>query len=145
MKLFVLCVSAFSLIASAALADPVEEREAIMKERGKIVGSLAPVVKGEKPFEAAQVMAALTALDANAKKLDVDAHFPAGSGGGKSEASPKIWDDIAGFKSINAKYQADVEAAVAAAPADVDALKAHFGMITKNCGTCHESFRLKKD
>jgi len=145
MKLFVLSVSALSLAVSAALADPVEEREAIMKERGKIVGSLAPVVKGEKPFEAAQVMAALTALEANAKKLDVDAHFPPGTGGGESEASPKIWEDMAGFKTIDAKYKADVEAAVAAAPADVDALKAHFGTITKNCVTCHESFRLKKD
>ena len=145
MKLFVLCVSAFSLIALAALADPVEEREAIMKERGKIVGGLGKIVQGEEPFEAAEVMAALTALEANAKKLDVDAHFPPGTGGGESEASPKIWEDMAGFKTIDAKYKADVEVAVAAAPADVDALKAHFGTITKNCGTCHETFRIKKD
>ncbi|RUY32559.1 cytochrome C556, partial [Mesorhizobium sp. M7A.F.Ca.CA.001.13.2.1] len=102
------------------------------------------VVKGEEPFDAAAVLTQLQALQANAEKFDADALFPAGSDTGDTTASPKIWEDMAGFKATNAKYVADVKAAAAAAPADVDALKAQFGAIGSDCGTCHQTYRVKK-
>jgi len=133
-----------TLAVSAASADPVLDRLQMMKERGKIVGELAKMVKGEQAFDAATVDTALKALQVNAEKFDADALFPAGSTDGDTTASPKIWEDMAGFKATEDKYLADVKAAAAAAPADVDALKAQIGVLGSNCSTCHQTYRIKK-
>lgn len=143
MKKLLLAVSALAVISGSAFADPIADRKAIMKERGGIVGGqLAPIVKGEKPFDAAAVMTALQALDANAKKFDVDALFPAGSDQGDTKASPKIWEDMAGFKAAADKFAADVAAAVAANPQDAAAFQPLFGAIASNCGACHQAYRM---
>ncbi|RVD17890.1 cytochrome C556 [Mesorhizobium sp. M7A.F.Ca.ET.027.02.1.1] len=144
MRKLVIAISSLALAASAAFADPVLDRQALMKERGKIVGGLSKVVKGEEPFDAAAVLTQLQALQANAEKFDADALFPAGSDTGDTTASPKIWQDMAGFNAAEDKYLADVKAAVAAAPADADALKAQVGAIGSDCGTCHQGYRIKK-
>ncbi|RVA70673.1 cytochrome C556, partial [Mesorhizobium sp. M7A.F.Ca.CA.001.08.2.1] len=106
MRKLVIAISMLALAASAAFADPILDRQALMKERGKIVGGLSKVVKGEEPFDAAAVLTQLQALQANAEKFDADALFPAGSDTGDTTASPKIWEDMAGFKATNAKYVA---------------------------------------
>ena len=144
MRKLVIAISMLALAGSAAFADPILDRQALMKERGKIAGGLSKVVKGEEAFDAASVLTALQALQANAEKFDADALFPAGSDTGDTTAAPKIWEDMAGFKAAGDKYLADVKAAVAAAPADVDALKAQFKTIGGDCGACHQTYRIKK-
>ncbi|MEI9428771.1 c-type cytochrome [Mesorhizobium sp. Cs1299R1N3] len=144
MRKLVIAISMLALAASAAFADPVLGRQALMKERGKIVGGLSKVVKGEEPFDAAAVLTQLQALQANAEKFDVEALFPKGSDTGDTTAAPKIWEDMAGFKTAEDKYLADVKASIAAAPADVDALKTQIGTIGSDCGTCHQGYRVKK-
>ena len=144
MRKLVIAISMLSLAASAAFADPILDRQALMKERGKLVGGLAKIAKGEADFDAAAVLTALQALQVNAEKFDADALFPAGSDKGDTTASPKIWEDMAGFKAAEDKYLADVKAAAAAAPADVDALKAQVNTIGGDCGTCHQTYRVKK-
>ncbi|MER9327635.1 cytochrome c [Mesorhizobium sp. M0152] len=144
MRKLVIAISMLALAGSAAFADPMLDRQALMKERGKIVGGLSKVVKGEEPFDAAAVLTTLQALQANAEKFDADALFPAGSDTGDTTASPKIWQDMAGFKATADKYLADVKAAVAAAPADIDALKSQINIIGGDCGTCHQTYRVKK-
>ncbi|MER8810138.1 cytochrome c [Mesorhizobium australicum] len=144
MRKLVIAISMLALAASAVFADPILDRQALMKERGKIVGGLSKVVKGEEPFDAAAVLTQLQALQANAEKFDVEALFPKGTDSGDTTASPKIWEDMAGFKAAEDKYLADVKAAVAAAPADVDALKTQIGTIGSDCGTCHQGYRVKK-
>lgn len=146
MRKLILAISMLAFAGSVALADPIQDRQALMKERGKIAGGLSKVVKGETPFEAASVLTALQALQANAEKFDAEALFPAGSEtGNDTTAAPKIWQDMAGFKAEGDKYLVDVKAAAAAAPADVDALKAQFNTIGGDCGSCHQSYRIKKD
>lgn len=143
MKSVLLALSALALVATSAFADPIADRKAVMKERGGIVGGqLAPIMKGEKPYDAAAVMAALQALDANAKKWDEAALFPAGSETGDTKASPKIWSDMAGFTAAGDKFEADVAAAIAANPQDLDAFKPLFGAIASNCGACHQAYRM---
>jgi len=142
-KKLILAATALALGTAFAWADVIEDREAIMKERGRTIGALSKVVKGETPFDAAGVLEQLKVLEANAAKTDVDALWPAGSEG-DSEASPKIWEDTAGFKAENEKYRAAVSAAVASPPADVAALQASVGSIGKECGACHEVYRVKK-
>jgi len=144
MRKLVIAISMLSLAASAAFADPILDRQGLMKERGKLVGGLSKIAKGEADFDAAAVLTALQAMQVNAEKVDVDALFPAGSDSGDTTASPKIWQDMAGFKTTNEKYVADVKAAVAAAPVDVDALKAQIGTLGNDCGTCHQTYRVKK-
>ena len=144
MRKLVIAISMLAVAGSAAFADPILDRQALMKERGKIVGGLSKVAKGDEPFDAAAVLTQLQALQANAEKFDVDALFPKGSDTGDTTAGPKIWEDTAGFKAVEDKYLANVKAAVAGAPADVDALKAQVGAIGSDCGTCHQGYRIKK-
>ena len=144
MRTLILALSALALAGSTAFADPIADRQAIMKANGKAVGAIAPMVKGEKPFDAAVVLDALKTLSEDAQKIDVAALFPEGTDKGDTEASPKIWEDMAGFQAKVEKFRADTAAAVAAAPADLDALKAEFGKVAANCGGCHETFRIKK-
>ncbi|RFC68785.1 MULTISPECIES: c-type cytochrome [Mesorhizobium] len=143
MRKLLLALSAIALTAGAVHADPKDDREALMKERGKIVGGLVKMVKGETPFDAAATLAALQTLDANAEKgLNVDALWPAGSN--TDETSPKIWEDNAAFKAEAAKFKTVADAAVASPPADLAALQATVGTIGKECSACHEVYRIKK-
>lgn len=144
MRKLILAISMLAAAGTTAFADPILDRQALMKERGKIVGGLSKVVKGEQPYDAAAVLSALQALQANAEKFDADVLFPAGSDTGDTTASPKIWEDMAGFNAAEDKYLADVKAAVAAAPADVDALKAQVDAMGSDCGACHKAYRIKK-
>lgn len=144
MRKLVLAISMLALVGSAAFADPILDRQLLMKERGKIAGGLSKVVNGQEPFEAAAVLTALQALQANAEKFNAEAMFPAGSDTGDTAAAPKIWEDKAGFNAAEDKLLADVKAAVAAPPADVDALTTQLNTIGGDCGTCHQTYRIKK-
>jgi cytochrome c556 len=144
MRKLVFAVSLLAFATSAASADPLLDRQQVMKERGKIVGELSKMVKGEQAFDAARVATALNTLQANAEKFDADALFPAGSTDGDTTASPKIWEDMAGFKAVEDKFLADAKVAAAAPAADVDALKAQIGVLGSNCSTCHQTYRIKK-
>ena len=145
MRKFLLAACGIALATSAALAGPIEERQALMKANGKALGSIAPIVKGEKDFDAALVMDALTRLAEDAQKMDPAVLWPVGSEtGGDTTSAPAIWEEPAAFQAAIDKFQADTAAAVQAAPADVEALKVQFGAIASNCGGCHEKFRIKK-
>lgn len=131
--------------AVVAQQDPVKEAQAIMKANGKNMGGvLSPMFKGEKPYDQAAVDAALAQFDDTAKKLPT--MFPASVKGAKWEgdysASPKIWEDKAGFDAKIASF-AKVVSEARAKIKDLDSLKANFPGIGKECGGCHETFRLK--
>lgn len=137
---------AMTVFSAAAGADPIADRQAIMKDQGKTIGSIVPIAKGEKPFDAAAVLAALSRLNEDAQKIDPAALFPAGSDtGGETTASPKIWEDNAGFVAAVNKYKADAAAAAAAKPQDLDSFKLVFAQVSQNCGACHQTFRVKKN
>jgi cytochrome c556 len=144
MKRLFLALSLTAMAASVSYADPYADRSAIMKAIGKAVGSVAPIAKGEAPFDAAAVAAALNAINAEAQKVDVAVLFPEGSNIGESTAAPKIWEDMAGFTAAMDKFKAATAAAAAANPADLAAFQAEFGKVTENCGSCHQVYRIKK-
>jgi cytochrome c556 len=144
MRKFVLAVSAIVFVTGAAFADVIANRQAVMKENAKHVGVLVDMVKGETDFDAAAVQAALTALNDSVQQIDVAASFPPGSDQGDTTASPKIWEDMAGFQAEVDKFKA-VTAEAAAAPAqDIEALKAQVGVIGERCSSCHGAYRVKK-
>jgi len=142
MRSIALSLAIVAATLTAAHADPIADRKALMKERGGLVGQIAPIAKGEQPFDAAKVAEVFAALQVNAEKYDVDALFPADSKTGDTKASPKIWDDMAGYKAAAEKFKIDATAAAAAKPQDIDAFRTEFGKVTANCGACHQAWRL---
>jgi cytochrome c556 len=142
-----LVVGALLLGVGAVMAqqDLVKQNQDTMKANGKNLGGMVAMVKGEKPFDQATVTAALAQLDETAKKLPT--MFPDSikgmNPGGDYEVSSKIWEDKAGFKArIDAFAKIVTEAKTKVT--DLDTLKATAPAIGKECGNCHETFRIKK-
>jgi cytochrome c556 len=147
MKRTILVAGALLLSLGAVMAEPdqVKDTQTMMKGNGKNAGALSAMVKGEKPYDQATVDAALAQFDDTAKKLPT--LFPVSIKGKPFEGdygpSAKIWEDGAGFKEhivSFAKAVGDAKGKIK----DVDSLKAKLGLIGKQCGGCHETYRVKK-
>jgi cytochrome c556 len=128
-----------------AETDQVKDAQTIMKGNGKNAGALAAMIKGEKPYDQATVNAALAQFDDTAKKLPT--LFPENIKGkpfeGDYSPSTKVWEDKAGFDEHSASFGKAVSDAKGKIK-DVDTLKAELGVIGKQCGGCHETYRIKK-
>ena len=140
----VAAVLAFSAGAVVAQQDQVKRTQGMMKDNGKNAGALSAMVKGEKPYDQSTVNAALAQFEDTAKNLPT--LFPESMKGLKLEGdydpSPKIWEDKAGFESLIksfAKVVADAKGKIK----NLDALKAELPVIGKQCGGCHETYRIK--
>ncbi len=134
-------VFGIGLTAVVAQSDPTTERRNTMKGVGAATRDGAAIAKGEVPFDAAKAQAVFKVYADASKKMP--GLFPdSAKTGGDTTASPKIWEDQAGFKAAFAKFETD--AAAGAAVADVGGFRTAFGNVTKNCGTCHETYRIKK-
>ena len=127
-----------------AQQDQVKQTQAMMKGNGKNAGALAAMVKGEKAYDQATVDAAMAQFEDTVKKFPT--LFPDSIKGMKPEgdyyASPKVWEDRAGFQ----EHVASFSKAVADAKGkinDLDTLKATLPVIGKQCGGCHETYRVK--
>jgi cytochrome c556 len=137
-----IAVVSFGATAVLAQQDPIAARKALMKANGQNAGAVAKMVKGEEPFDLAKVKAALDVFQNTAAKAP--ALFPPDSKtGGETAALPKIWEDMDDFKARFVKFGADAKAAEASIT-DIDTLKAAFPALGKNCGGCHELYRMKK-
>ncbi|WP_448044699.1 c-type cytochrome [Bradyrhizobium liaoningense] len=127
-----------------AQQDSVKEVQSLMKGNGKNAGAMSAMVKGEKPYDQATVNSALAQFEDTAKKLPN--LFPAGAKGvkldGDYSASPKIWEDKAGFDAKVASF-AKVVGEAKSKIKDLDSLKATLPAIGKECGGCHETYRVK--
>ena len=146
MRRAVVAVGILMLGATAVIAqDQLKETQTIMKGNGKNAGALSAIVKGEKPYDQATVDAALKQFEDTAKKLPT--LFPASTKGLKPEgdygASSKIWEDKAGFDEHIASF-AKVLTEAKAQIKDLETLKTTFPLVGKQCGGCHETYRVKK-
>lgn len=143
----VVAVGVLMLGVTAVIAqqDQLKDTQTIMKGNGKNAGALAAMVKGEKPYDQATVDTALAQFDDTAKKLPK--LFPASLKGkafeGDYGTSDKIWDDKAGFDAHIASFAKAVSDAKGKIK-DTETLKAQLGLIGKQCGGCHETYRVKK-
>ena len=143
----VIVANVLSVAASAsAVAGPVDDRQELMKSVGKSIKFVVPMAKGEVPFDgflAAEAMRTINSVPDKYVKL-----FPEGSGNHpKTEASPKIWQDMKGFLAKAEELKtASAQAMAAADKEDAAAFKAAvFGPLLKACKGCHEGYRIKKD
>ena len=133
-----------SVGAVVAQQDVANQTQTTMKATGRAMGGLAPMMKGEKPYDQAVVNTSLTQLEETAKKLPT--MFPDSIKGLKIEgdysSSPKVWEDKAGFAAkIDSFAKAVTEAK--GKIKDLDSLKAAVPAIGKECSGCHETYRLK--
>jgi cytochrome c556 len=130
--------------AVVAQQDVVKSTQTVMKSNGKSAGALAAMIKGEKPYDQTTVDTSLAQLDETAKKLPT--LFPVSIKGLKAEgdysASPKIWEDKAGFDAHIASF-AKVVTEAKGKIKDLDSLKATWPAVGKECGGCHETYRVK--
>lgn len=137
----ILVLSVGAVVAQQEVAN---QTQMTMKATGRAMGGLAPMVKGEKPYDQAVVNTSLAQLEETAKKLPT--LFPDSIKGVKIEgdysSSPKVWEDKAGFAAKIDSYAKAVTEAKAKIK-DLDSLKAAVPAIGKECSGCHETYRLK--
>jgi cytochrome c556 len=140
----VLAVAAVALGATVVVAqqDPIAARKALMKANGEQARIGTQMTKGEQPFDLAKAKTIFTTYqDAAAKMPNL---FPDNSKtGGETAASPKIWENKADVTAKFSKLGQDAKAAEAATR-DLDTFKAQFQEVQKNCGGCHETYRIRR-
>lgn len=141
MKKIVTAALVLAALGSAALAGPIEDRQALMKQMAATAKDASGFARGATPWDAAAVKAKMQTLADDSTKLP--SLFPAGSDKGdtKTTAAPAIWSDAAGFKAAATKLATDAKAAGAAA--DATAFAAAFKMVQADCGACHQTYRVK--
>ena len=148
MKRLTVLVGALTALALPALAadDPVAVRQALMYNNGSAAAVAGGVLKGELPYSPPLGRAVINAWQATA--LAVGDFFPEGSGTGDTDASPKIWEDPAGFQAALEKFQTAAANALTASgkdgPPDADAFKAAAEPVLGTCKGCHDTYRVER-
>ena len=132
-------------VAYAALSgdDAIKARQECMKGQGKLMGVAVPMMKGEKPYDAAAVTAAID--EAGAGCANWAEFWPADAMKGTIEtyAKPEIWSDTAGFEKAGNDSYAALQALKATT--DEAGFKAAFPAVGNACQSCHEKFRRPKE
>ncbi len=124
--------------------DPIHERHELMEGVGDAAKPIGQMLKGEREFDAAVVMASFETFDdASARFGEL---FPPGSETGQdTEAAPAIWEDRAGFEEALATWADAVDAAIAANPQTLDEAKPVAGEIFNACKGCHDDYRIENE
>ena len=136
-----------ALAATAAVAtdDPILTRKKLTQANGAAFYGVANgMLKGEIPFN--PVMAASVLRTTSGVAHAFGDYFPEGSEtGGETKASPRIWEDMAGFQAALAEFREKADAAVAAKPQDLESFRAIATELGDTCSGCHDDYRLKDD
>jgi len=146
MKSGIMFILAGSLMTAtiAYATEPQEERQQTMKQVGAAMGSLAKMAKGEAEYDAAAAKAAFMKIHEQAMKFGDQ--FPEGSETGyETEAHPDIWTNRAEFDAKLAKLEEDSAKAADAVGEDASELGKNVAMVGQNCGSCHQTFRMKNN
>jgi cytochrome c556 len=140
---------ALSVMIAAALAQDkeavVKNREALMKEQAKDLGTVKAFTEGKADL----VQAEAGAADLTQTTNKIPDAFPPGTGGpdseGKFAAKPAIWSDWNKFLEAQKTAASKADALLAAVKSgNKTAVETAFADLGKNgCGACHETFREK--
>ena len=127
--------------ATQSCPEFIHKRQTLMKKSGEEAKIGTAMIKGETPFDAAKVQQIYAAFADDAKQMPT--LFPdCSKTGAKTTAAPAIWERMDDFKAAIAKFADDIKAAQGNTK-DLDALKANFQTIGKNCSSCHQTFRIR--
>ena len=135
-----LTIGAGVAMAAMSADDAIKARQACMKQgHGGMMKVAVPIMKGEKPFDAAALKAAYDAEDAACKDWDAFWAPDTQKGTIKTNALPAIWTDKAGFDAAGkAWYDAATKLRAAT---DEASFKAAFPAVGNACGACHKKYR----
>jgi len=132
---------AFAASAVIAQSDPIAARKALMKGNDDGAKVVVPMMRGRVPFDGAKVEPVFAQWAETARKLP--GLFPPGSEtGGRTHASPKVWQNKADFDAKAADFGKAVADNRTQAAASLDGLKAAVAAVGKACDNCHEDYRL---
>jgi cytochrome c556 len=141
--LIVLAVLVFGATAAAAQScqDVINTRQTLMKRSAEMAKVGSSMIKGETPFDLAKTKPIFAAFEEDASKMPT--LFPdCSKTGDHTTAAPAIWERPDDFKAAMAKFLSDVKAAEQSTK-DLDTFKANFQTLGKDCGSCHQMFRVK--
>jgi cytochrome c556 len=143
--LSVLVCAGSTAISTSAMAqscqDIIDKRQAFMKKSADMAKLGSAMIKGEAPFDLAKAKEVLATFAEDAAAMPT--LFPdCSKTGARTTVAPAIWDKPDDFKAAQAKFSADVKAAQDSLK-DLDSLKASFQSIGKDCGGCHQAFRIR--
>ena len=138
-----------STLAVTAMAQPkpenlVKQRQSAFALIGWYFSPMAPVARGEQPFNKADAemrTARLVALSS----MPWEGFAPGTDKVGNTKAKPEIWSQQAKFKAAGDKMVAEVaKLDDAAKSGSLDAIKAAMGGVGGSCKACHDDFRAEK-
>lgn len=142
--LAIVVVAAVGFTATTVIAqqNPIEQRKAVMKDNGKHAKMGAAMVKGEAPFDLAAAKEIFATYVKAAEQMP-DLFPPDSKTGHETTAAPAIWEKMDEFKALFVKLGKDAKAA-GESVTDLDSFKTSFAAMGKQCGGCHQDFRIKK-
>lgn len=121
----------------------VKERMELMKSMAAAMKTIGKMARGEQTLDGARATDASGTLVRHGPRIH--ALFPAGSGGGVSEASPDIWRDAQRFREhADALVDRSARLHEAAKSNDIAAIRTAYRAVGKACSACHKRFRVKK-
>ena len=141
----VVALSVLLLGVTAASAqscqDTIDKRQTLMKHSAAEAKIASSMIKGETPFDLAKTKEIYATFATDAAAMPT--LFPdCSKTGDHTTAAPAIWAKPDDFKAAIVKFTADIKAAQDSTK-DLDGLKANFQTIGKDCGSCHQTFRVK--
>jgi cytochrome c556 len=131
-------------LAYASADDAIKGRQGCMKGHGALMGTLSKMFKGEAPYDAAAVTAAIATNDAVC--TDWDKWWGADTQKGETAetwAKPEIWTDPDGFKAAGGAFYEKWVALTKST--DEASFKVAFPALGEGCKGCHEKFRRPKE
>jgi cytochrome c556 len=126
---------------AASAGNPVEDRQAAMKQVGQTMKEANAFTSAQTPFDAAKVKTLMDGVAGSAKKLK--GLYPANTATDpKPSADPKVWENKADFDKRLAEMGTLATSAEKAK--DTDSFKTAFKALGGTCKSCHDVYRMKK-
>ncbi len=130
--------------AFAAAHSPVTQRQEAMKAVGGQMRTLGGMAQGKIEYDDFAAISAFEIMR-NASATAQPLFASAGDGSEENRALPEIWADGSDFDARMTQMIADLDAAIAAEPADQASFAPLFGAVAGNCKGCHEKYRAPEE
>ncbi|MBL4807379.1 MAG: cytochrome c [Rhodobacteraceae bacterium] len=129
-----------AVTATAGGHTAVEQRITAMKAVGGQMRTLGGMAQGQVAYDATAAIAALQIMR-NSAAAALPLFADPTAAGAETRARAEIWADGSDFNDRLSAMIADMDVAIAAAPADAAAFGPLFGAVAGNCRSCHEKYR----
>jgi cytochrome c556 len=133
-------------VAVAQFSKPekaITYRKSVMFLIAQHFGRMGAMVKGSRPYQKEDFAQNAAVVDMLAG-LPWDAFTEPGTAEGDTTMSASVFKRPSKFKAAAQSFETDTgKLADLAASGDFDAARAQFGVVAKNCKSCHTDFRVK--